>query len=85
MTPFTIEPQPITVYPERVVNVPAYIVTVNTVRWTTIDDPFLNRLTIRVQGPMAIIIEGAEYEALGQWSDTDIKAIVLAHYGFVEA
>lgn len=84
MTPFTVETKDITVYPERVINVPAHIVTVDTVKWTTVDDSFSKRLIIRTNGQLAITITDAEYDALGQWSDEDIKALIIAHYGFVE-
>ena len=84
MTPFTVQPKEITLSPERVINVPSQTVTVDTVKWTTVDDSFVKRLTIRVNTQLIITIVDAEYDALGQWSDEDIKALIVAHYGFVE-
>jgi hypothetical protein len=34
---------------------------------------------------MVIVVEGAEYDALGQWTDETIKQTILTKLGLVEA
>jgi len=85
MNKINVEPKSITISAERTITVPERTLNVESVQWNTIDDSFAKRLVIRVNGQLGFNIEGAEYEALGQWTDEDIKLQILAHYGFIEA
>ena len=75
----------INVIPKMVVLVPAKTAQINSVAWRTVDDAFARRLRIHVLGGAVITIEGDEYDALGQWTDDTIKALVLARLELVEA
>ena len=75
----------INVVPKTVVVVPARTTEVATVTWRTLDDAFNRRLRIQVNGSMAITVEGADYDALGQWTDETVKQIILTRLQLVEA
>lgn len=85
MDKINVEPKSITISAARTITVPERAVSVESIQWTTTDDSFEKRLVIRVNGQLGFIIEGAEYDALGQWTDEDIKLQILAHYALVEA
>ena len=75
----------INVVPKTVVVVPARTTEVAAVTWRTLDDAFNRRLRIQVNGSMAITVEGADYDALGQWTDETVKQIILTRLQLVEA
>jgi ABC-type phosphate/phosphonate transport system substrate-binding protein len=75
----------INVVPKTVVVVPARTTEVATVTWRTLDDAFNKRLRIQVNGSVAITVEGADYDALGQWTDETVKQIILTRLQLVEA
>jgi len=85
MNKISIEPKVVVISPERTITVPERNVQIESIQWTTIDDSFAKRLVIRINGQVGFVIEGDEYDALGQWNDDDIKLQILAHYGFIEA
>jgi len=75
----------VTVNPKQVEAVPARLVQVNAVSWRTMDDAFARRLQILVNGTIPIVVQGDDYDALGQWTDDTIKQLVLTRLGLVEA
>jgi len=75
----------VAVNPKQVVVVPARTAEMNAVTWRTTDDAFRRRLHIVVNNVAPIVIEGDDYDALGQWTDDTIKALVLARLELVEA
>jgi hypothetical protein len=82
MNKINVEPKSITISAERTITVPERTLNVESVQWTTIDDSFAKRLVIRVNGQLGFNIEGAEYDALGQWTDEDIAGLIIGKYGF---
>jgi len=82
MDKINVEPKSITISAARTITVPERAVSVESVQWSTIDDSFAKRLVIRVNGQLGFIIEGAEYDALGQWTDDDIAEMIIGKYGF---
>ena len=75
----------INVVKKTVMVTPARTAEVSSLTWRTIDDVFDRRLRIVVNNQVLIVVEGAEYDALGQWTDETIKGIILAKLGLVEA
>ena len=75
----------INVVKKSVVAVPAKTVDIEAVTWRTLDDAFNRRLRIIVNGAVQILVEGAEYDALGQWTDDTVKQLVLARLGLALA
>ena len=75
----------VAVNPKQVEAVPARTVQVNAVSWRTMDDAFARRLQILVNGTIPIVVQGDDYDALGQWTDETIKGLVLARLQLVEA
>ena len=75
----------VAVNPKQVEAVPARMVQVNAVSWRTMDDAFARRLQILVNGTIPIVVQGADYDALGQWTDDTVKQLVLTRLGLVEA
>ena len=75
----------INVVAKTVVVMPAKTAEVSSVTWRTLDDAFNRRLRIVVNGAVSFTVEGADYDALGQWTDDTIKALVLARLELVEA
>ena len=49
--------------------------------WRTSDDSFGRKLNIVVNNATSFQVSGADYDALGQWSDETIKGLILARYG----
>ena len=76
---------PINVVLKTVVVMPARTAEVNTVTWRTLDDPFRRRLQIMVNNAAPILIEGDDYDALGQWTDDTVKKLVITRLELVEA
>ncbi len=75
----------INVVKKTVVAMPARTVDVEVLTWRTVDDAFNRRLRIVVNGAVPITVEGADYDALGQWTDASVKAVILARLELVEA
>jgi hypothetical protein len=75
----------INVVPKTVVVVPARTTEVAAITWRTLDDSFSRRLRIQVNSSISITVEGADYDALGQWTDETVKQIVLNRLQLVEA
>ncbi len=75
----------IKVVPKTVVVIPARTTDVAAVTWRTMDDAFNKRLRIQVNGAVSITVEGADYDALGEWTDDSIKQIILTRLQLVEA
>ena len=75
----------IKVIKKTVVVAPARMAEVSALTWRTLDDGFNRRLRVIVNGAVVLMVEGAEYDALGQWTDDTIKGIILAKLGLVEA
>ena len=74
----------INVVPKTVVVVPARTADVTSLTWRTLDDSFNRQLRIQVNSAMSIVFAGADYDALGQWTDDTIKQIVLTRLQLVE-
>ena len=77
--------QAIKVVPKMVQVVAPKSVEFKAVTWRTMDDSFGRRLQVVVNNLAPIVVSGADYDALGQWTDDDIKALVLARLELVEA
>ena len=75
----------INVVKKTVVVTPARTAEVSSLTWRTIDDVFDRRLRIVVNNQVMIVVEGAEYDALGQWTDDTIKQTILTRLELVEA
>ena len=75
----------INVIKKTVVVAPARTAEVSSLTWRTIDDVFDRRLRIVVNNQVLIVVEGADYDALGQWTDATIKGIILARLELVLA
>ena len=75
----------INVIKKTVVVAPARTAEVSSLTWRTIDDAFDRRLRIVVNNQVLIVVEGADYDALGQWTDETIKGIILARLELVLA
>lgn len=75
----------INVVPKTVVVVPARTAEITSLTWRTLDDAFTRRLRIQVNASVSITVEGADYDALGQWTDETVKQIILTRLQLVEA
>jgi hypothetical protein len=53
---------------------------ISTLTWRTHDDAFARKLQIIVNNATAFTIADAGYDALGQWTDDTIQALILARY-----
>lgn len=71
----------IAIKPKTVEVVPARTANINSITWRTSDDSFARKLQVIVNNAMMFQITGAEYDALGQWTDETIKGLILARYG----
>ena len=68
---------PVNIVSKTVQIAPAHTVVMTSINWRTHDDPFQRRLRIIVNGRVQVVVEGAEYDALGQWTDETIKGVIL--------
>ena len=75
----------IAVTPKSVELVPARTVVVSSITWRTSDDSFQRKLSVVVNNAASFQVTGADYDALGQWTDEIIKGLILARYGLVLA
>ena len=71
----------IAVKPKTIELAPARTAQVEGITWRTSDDSFARKLSVVVNNAAAFQITGAEYDALGQWTDETIKGLILARYG----
>ena len=62
----------INVVPKTVTVVPAKTADLSAVTWRTLDDSFNKKLRIQDNNAISIVVEGADYDALGQWTDDTI-------------
>jgi hypothetical protein len=60
---------------------PARTAQISSISWRTADDPFGRRLTVVVNNLTSFQVTGADYDALGQWTDDTIKELILAKFG----
>ena len=81
MNAINVVPKNVEVMPARA----ARSVEFTTLSWRTMDDGFNRRLNIIVNNSMVIVVEGAEYDALGQWTDETIKGVILTKLELVQA
>jgi hypothetical protein len=71
----------IAIKPKTVEIVPARTAEISSITWRTNDDSFLRKLTIVVNNATSFQVSGADYDALGQWTDETIRDLVLAKFG----
>jgi len=81
MNAINVVPKTVEVMPARA----ARSVEFTTLSWRTVDDGFSRRLQILVNNSMVIVVEGADYDALGQWTDETIKQTILTRLELVQA
>jgi hypothetical protein len=74
MNAIAIKPKTVEVMPARTANF-------TNLTWRTNDDAFQRRLQIVVNNAVAFTVTGAEYDALGQWTDETIRDLILARFG----
>ena len=71
----------IAIKPQTIELTPARTAQISTIIWRTNDDSFQRKLNIIVNNATAFQVAGADYDALGQWTDDIIKGLIIAHYG----
>jgi len=71
----------IAIKPKTVELVPARTAQLNEITWRTSDDSFARKLQVIVNNATAFTIVGADYDALGQWTDETIRDLILTRYG----
>ena len=71
----------IAIKPKTVELVPARTAQLNEITWRTSDDAFALKLQVIVNNATAFSIAGADYDALGQWTDETIKNLILSKFG----
>ena len=71
----------IAIKPKSMELMPARTAMVSAISWRTNDDSFQRKLNIIVNNATSFQVSGADYDALGQWTDETIKGLVLARYG----
>ena len=74
MDAIAIKPKTIEITPARTAQIAA-------VTWRTSDDSFQRKLTVIVNNITMFQIAGADYDALGQWTDETIKGLILVRFG----
>ena len=67
--------------PKTIELMPARTAQINSITWRTSDDAFARKLNIVVNNATAFQVTGAEYDALGNWTDETIKNLILARFG----
>lgn len=72
----------IAIKPKTIEIMPARTAELTAITWRTNDDSFARKLNIIVNNATAFQVTGAEYDALGEWSDATIKNLVFAKFGF---
>ena len=71
----------IAIKPKTVELVPARTAQLSEITWRTNDDSFQRKLQVIVNNATAFTVVGADYDALGQWTDETIKGLILARFG----
>jgi hypothetical protein len=71
----------IAIKPKTIELAPARTAQLNEITWRTSDDAFNRKLQVVVNNATAFTVAGAEYDALGQWTDETIRDLILARYG----
>ena len=71
----------IAIKPKTIELTPARTAEIANITWRTNDDVFQRKLSVIVNNVAAFQVSGAEYDALGQWTDETIKGLILARYG----
>ena len=71
----------IAIKPKTVELVPVRTAQLSEITWRTSDDAFARKLQVIVNNATAFTVAGADYDALGQWTDETIKGLILARYG----
>ena len=74
MNAIAIKPKTIELQPARTAKVESLV-------WRTSDDVFQRKLTVVVNNLTSFQITGADYDALGSWTDDTIKGLILTRYG----
>jgi hypothetical protein len=71
----------IAIKPKTIELTPARTAEIANITWRTSDDVFQRKLSVIVNNVAAFQVSGADYDALGQWTDETIKGLILARYG----
>jgi hypothetical protein len=71
----------IAIKPKTIELAPARTAEINTITWRTNDDVFQRKLAVIVNNAAVFQITGADYDALGEWTDDTIQGLILARYG----
>jgi hypothetical protein len=71
----------IAIKPKTIELAPARTAQISELTWRTSDDAFNRKLQVVVNNATAFTIAGADYDALGQWTDETIRDLILARYG----
>ena len=71
----------IAIKPKTIEVMPARTAEISSLTWRTSDDSFARKLTVIVNNVTAIQVVGADYDALGQWTDETIQGLILARFG----
>jgi len=71
----------IAIKPKTIELMPARTAQISSLTWRTNDDAFARKLQIVVNNATMFQITGADYDALGQWTDETIRDLILARFG----
>lgn len=71
----------VAIKPKTIELMPARTAQINSLTWRTSDDAFARKLNVVVNNATAFQVTGAEYDALGNWTDETIKNLILAKFG----
>ena len=74
MNAIAIKPKTVEVMPARTANF-------TNLFWRTSDDAFQRKLTVVVNNVAVIQVAGADYDALGDWTDDTIKNLIFTRFG----
>ncbi len=70
----------IAIKPKTVEVMPARTAIFNSITWRTSDDAFARKLQVVVNNATSFQISGADYDALGQWTDDTIQGLILSKF-----
>ena len=71
----------IAIKPKTIEITPARTADISSITWRTNDDSFARKLTVIVNNVTMFQITGADYDALGQWTDDTVKGLILSRFG----
>ena len=71
----------IAIKPKNIEITPARTADISSITWRTNDDSFARKLTVIVNNVTMFQITGADYDALGQWTDDTVKGLILSRFG----